>query len=462
MTSLSSDILLALAYVSQISDPEMLRSRFMESLNEIAEAFSFESREDPPPGTPERLVFPIATNRSSFGYAVMKERSAISGADRASLRNAFRLLAIIIENRMQESQLESRNKSLLMEIRQEKSLARTILDTLPVGVWVTDEKGQILMGNAAGERIWAGTRYVGIDRYEEYKAWWPETGEVVGKEEWALVRALRTGKTILGEEMEIEGFDGSRKTILNSASPILEGERGVVGAVSVNQEITERKRGEELVKKSLAEKEILLRELYHRTKNNMAVITALLSMQAEGSGDARLKGAFASAIDRIQSMALVHKKLYEAKDLSSINLKAYIEDLVSLLLKSYSVATGALTLVSDMDEVLVLIDTAIPCGLILNELISNALKYAFPEHRGAEIRIGLHRGEDGAIELAFSDNGRGAPEGFSFRRDGHLGIWNVYALGEQQLQGRVDFDSASGKGVSCRLRFIDEFYRPRV
>jgi PAS domain S-box-containing protein len=460
MTSLSSDLLLALAYASQISDPERLRLRFIESLNGIAEAFSFEYRPDPPSGAAERLLFPISTDRSSFGYGVLSEESETTAAEQASLRNAFRLLAMIIENKIQERELESRNKTLLEELQQEKSLARTILETLPVGLWVTDEEGRIIMANSAGERIWGGARLVGADKYDEYKAWWPESGEAVEREAWAVSRALRTGATITGEELDIEGFDGARKTILNSASPILDGERRVIGAVCVNQEITERKRAEELVKKSLAEKETLLRELYHRTKNNMAVITALLSMQAEAFDDPRLKQPFAEAIDRIQAMALVHKKLYDAQDLSSINLRVYIEELASMLMSSYNVSSGSVALATELDDVFILIDTAIPCGLILNELITNALKYAFLGGPGAEIRIALHRGADGEIELAVSDNGRGVPDGFVFRRDGQIGVRSVFALGEQQLQGQVEFDAASG--VTCRLRFRDSFYRPRV
>jgi PAS domain S-box-containing protein len=233
--------------------------------------------------------------------------------------------------------------------------------------------------------------------------------------------------------------------------------RTIIGSI---QDITERKQTEEQIKKSLAEKETLLRELYHRTKNNMAVIIALLELQAGALEDERLQKEFSEAQNRIRAMALVHQKLYDASDLSHINLKDYIHELVLLMLKSYSIDPAKITVTAEMEEVFVLIDSAIPCGLILNELLSNTLKYAFSPERGVEIKIQLHRAENGAIELHIADNGVGVPPGFNFRRDGHLGLQNVFTLGEGQLRGQVVFETHPG--VACQLRFQDTFYKPRV
>ncbi len=250
MTNLSHQILLALAYVSQISDPDAVRSRFIESLNGIDKAFAFEFAEYLPHGVPEYLVLPIATLRSSFGYALMADASETTETEHAVFRTAFKFLAVVLENRMQALALESKNKSLLKEISQEKSLIHTVLDTLPVGVWVTDANGTILMGNNAGEKIWSGIRYIGIEQYSEYKAWWSDTGKRIKPEEWAVARALKTGKTIIAEEIDIECFDGAQKTILNSAAPLLDDMREVIGAICVNQDITERKQAEKAVRES--------------------------------------------------------------------------------------------------------------------------------------------------------------------------------------------------------------------
>ena len=183
---LPHEILLILAYVSQISDPDLVKKRFFESLNGIDAIFAFEFADRIPSGVPESWVLPISTLRSSFGYAVMAESSEVGEAERAVFRSAFQFLAVILENRLQSQALQSKNLSLLKEINQEKSMVRTIIDAMPVGVWVTDEKGTILTGNIAGEKIWGGVRYVGVDQYGEYKARWPDTGKRILPEEWAI------------------------------------------------------------------------------------------------------------------------------------------------------------------------------------------------------------------------------------------------------------------------------------
>jgi two-component sensor histidine kinase len=225
-------------------------------------------------------------------------------------------------------------------------------------------------------------------------------------------------------------------------------------------DITERKQAEEKIKHSLAEKETLLRELHHRTKNNMQVIIALLELQASYFEDQRLKEAFEETRNRIRSMALVHEKLYQAHDLSHINLKEYIGELAQLLLASYKISSNHVSLVLDIEEVQVLIDTAIPCGLILNELISNSLKYAFPEDRYGEIRIQLYGAPDGEIYLNISDNGVGMPTGFDARTSGRLGLQNVFLISEKQLKGKITF--ASQPGVSYQIQFKDNLYQPRI
>ncbi len=131
-----------------------------------------------------------------------------------------------------------------------------------------------------------------------------------------------------------------------------------------------------------------------------------------------------------------------------------------LLMASYRISPGRLSFITEMDDVWVLIDSAIPCGLILNELISNALKHAFPADRAGEIRIQLGQTASGEIYLRVADNGVGVPPGFDFRRDGHLGLQTIFTLGENQLKGQVTFDTANG--VACRLQFRDDLYQPRV
>jgi len=137
-------------------------------------------------------------------------------------------------------------EELLKETRQ---LLHDVLNALPIGVWITDNKGNIIMGNPAGKQIWGGERYVGVDRYGEYKSWWKDSGKRIGAGEWALARAVTKGEISLDEVIGIEGFDGVRKTILNSAVPLRDADGNIEGALVINQDITERRRNEEELKR---------------------------------------------------------------------------------------------------------------------------------------------------------------------------------------------------------------------
>jgi two-component system cell cycle sensor histidine kinase/response regulator CckA len=247
---LAHEILLALAYVSQISDPDSVRARFVESLNELNEAYGFEYFDPLPQGVPGSRVFPIATLRSSFGYAVMAECPDADDAERSACRNAFRLLAVLLENRQHEQALRHEHKTLQKEISQEKSMVRTVLDTLPVGVLVSDADGVILMSNVAGQEIWGGVRHVGPDHYADYRAWHADTDSLLAADDWPISRVLATGGTVTGEEIHIQSFDGLHKTILVSAAPITDDEGRMLGAVSVNQDISEREQAEKALRES--------------------------------------------------------------------------------------------------------------------------------------------------------------------------------------------------------------------
>jgi PAS domain S-box-containing protein len=234
----------------------------------------------------------------------------------------------------------------------------------------------------------------------------------------------------------------------------------VVEIQSVGRDITEQVQAETNLRASLDEKEALLRELYHRTKNNMQVIIAMLELQASYVEDPTVTTVFEEMENRIRSMSLVHQKLYQSQNLSSINFKDYISDLASLLLENYRLTHHQVRLQFDMEDVFVLIDTAIPCGLIINELITNAIKHAFPQGREGEIRIKIRLQPSGAINITVADNGVGVPDGFDFHRDGKMGTQIIYALAEHQLRGKVKF--SGGHGVTCQIKIRQGYYSPRI
>ena len=212
-------------------------------------------------------------------------------------------------------------------------------------------------------------------------------------------------------------------------------------------EIAERQRAEENLKDSLKEKDVLLKELYHRTKNNMNVISGLISLQMNAIKDPKIRQMFKEAQDRIHSMALVHEMLYKTKELSKLDLKDYLEQLATFVTGGYK--AGNISLNLELDSVPVSLYVATPCGLIVNELLSNSLKHAFPDRSG-QINLSL-RANGNEIELACFDNGTGFPEGFQIGRSSSLGLKLVENLVRKQLLGSLEI--LEGKGAGLAIRF---------
>ncbi|MBL4656069.1 MAG: PAS domain S-box protein, partial [Bacteroidia bacterium] len=200
--------------------------------------------------------------------------------------------------------------------------------------------------------------------------------------------------------------------------------------VSVTEDVTEKKKAEELLKRSLQEKEILLKEIHHRVKNNLQIISSILSLQSSYLNDKRTINILKESQDRIKSMAFIHESLYQTKDFSSINISEYIENLSKNLVYSFGTECSFVNLKLDTDNIDLSLDTAIPCGLIINELVSNSLKYAFPDNHKGEIKITLKQ-KNKRLILTIADNGVGLPSGLNFKKTESLGLQLVNTLVEQ-------------------------------
>lgn len=204
---------------------------------------------------------------------------------------------------------------------------------------------------------------------------------------------------------------------------------------------------ETLLKESLREKELLLKEIHHRVKNNMQIILSLLRLQERSMGDEKLRAMLQDSQSRIRSMALVHDQVYRSRDMANIAFDRYVNSLVSELLKTYSVQQRIEVQV-DIGNVRVGIDSAIPCGMILNELISNSMKHAFSEGRG-KIMIAFEQ-EGGGYKLTVSDNGKGLPEDFTIEGQESLGL-TLISLLVKQLDGEMAIDRSSGTRFTIRF-----------
>jgi PAS domain S-box-containing protein len=226
------------------------------------------------------------------------------------------------------------------------------------------------------------------------------------------------------------------------------------------RDITDRKQAVEAIETSLREKEILLREIYHRTKNNLQVVCSLLNLQSARFSDPHLLGAFEDTGNRIRSMALLQEKLYQSKDLSHLDLKDYVKDIVNNLLINFQTGYGKISLHLDLQSVIVNIDTAMPCGLLINELVSNALKYAFPGGRHGTISIFLSSTEDSGIELRVADDGVGLPPELDVWNTDSLGLKLVLNLAQNQLQGKLAV--RRDQGTEFRLLFRELDYQARI
>ena len=208
-------------------------------------------------------------------------------------------------------------------------------------------------------------------------------------------------------------------------------------------DITDRKWAEDQVRASLEEKEVLLKEIHHRVKNNLQVISSLLKLQAGYIKDDRILEVFKESQNRVRAMALIHEKLYQSDDLAKTNFAEYIRSLVTDLFRSYSISSRLIKLNVNVEDVRLSIDTAIPCGLIINELISNSLKYAFSLGQAGEVSIHLFPESEDYYTLIVQDNGSGFPSDLNFRNTKSLGLQLVCSL-TKQLHGTIDLKCQPG------------------
>jgi PAS domain S-box-containing protein len=266
----------------------------------------------------------------------------------------------------------------------------------------------------------------------------------------SLAEALTSASGHWGREYRIVRPGGEVRWITEDHFILRDAAGKAVRMIGAKQDVTARNRTEEQIKQTLAEKETLLREIHHRVKNNLNTISNLIYFQAKLLTDADAVAAFRDSQNRIQSMARIHEHLYRSWDLSTVDMKAYLSDLVIELAQTYGVKNARIDLVCE--GIALDIDLAVPCGLIMNELISNALKYAFaldaPDNR---IGICLTKAQnDFTLEVA--DNGRGLPANWDTDSERTLGL-RLVTMFCKQLGGTLAVHNAPAGGAVFRIDF---------
>jgi two-component sensor histidine kinase/PAS domain-containing protein len=370
-----------------------------------------------------------------------------------------------------ESEIEVRKraeedvKSLLLTVQEEKERLSCLVNGISDEVWFADTNRKFTLANPAAIREFSLVSPYGGDvatlaaSLEVYRG----DGSPRPVEEAPPLRAL-TGEIIRDEEEIIRtpGTSELRHRQVSSA-PVRNAAGKIIGSVSVVRDISERKLTEEALQEAhdelaklveertreLREKEVLLKEVHHRVKNNLQVISSLVSLQADGSTDATVREVLRDVTYRVRSMALVHEKLYQSADLARIDFAEYARSLLGYLWRAHGAAAATVRLILELEPVSLPVDTAVPCGLILNELAGNALKHAFRGRDEGEVTVSLKVGVDGRICLYVGDNGVGLPAGFDWRQTSSLGLRLV-----QMLSGQLSADVAVSSEEGTKFKIV--------
>ena len=333
-------------------------------------------------------------------------------------------------------------------LRESEERFRQLLEQAADSVMVHDQSGQMLMANA---RV---CQSLGYTREEMLALSVPDfemnfDAESV-RQRWAELKS--------GEIMTVDGAhrrkDGSDFPVEVRVGLVQWSGQQVMLAIA--RDVTDRKQIEADMNASLREKEVMLQEIHHRVKNNLQIICSLLNLQTEAIETPQLRAALSESRNRVRSMALIHEKLYQSPDLAHIDLGDYLESLAASLVRSATDASGRVRLRVEAVAVPLDIDRAVPCGLIVNELVTNAFKYAFPGARAGTIMVELRaRGDD--LTLIVRDDGVGMNADLDWENSDSIGLGLVAAL-TQQLEGEVEMSACedANKGTRWTIRFKKE------
>jgi PAS domain S-box-containing protein len=253
--------------------------------------------------------------------------------------------------------------------------------------------------------------------------------------------------------------DGQEFPVSLTISPIKDATGKIIGASKSVRDISDKKRAEEQIQASLREKEVLLREIHHRVKNNLQVIFSLLRLQSKLVTDPKASALFKDSQARVKAMALVHETLWQSKNLSRIDMSEYSRTLTRRLFESYGISSDTLGLNLNIAPVSFSMETAVSCGQLINELVSNCLKHAFPNGRTGDVTVELLSNGNDTYLLTVSDNGVGLPPDFEVGKAESLG-WQLVPMLVEQLNGTFELQESAGTTV--RLTFSEIHYKGRI
>lgn len=348
-------------------------------------------------------------------------------------------------------------KDITDQKRAEKALKdseqyyKTIFENTGTATIIVEEDSTISLVNTEFEELYGQKK----EYVEGKKKWY----EFVSEEHLPMMKNYHLTRRISSEdvprnyEFDFYDFNGNKKNIFTTIAIIPGTGKSLVSL----QDITFSKNAEKQLKINIKEKDTLLREIHHRVKNNLQIISSLLNLQSRYIEDSDALDVFTESQNRVRSMAIIHEKLYNSNKMSKINFGEYITDLTDSLFYSFKVDPSKILLTKTIDNVFFDVDTSIPCGLIINELITNCIKHAFPGDNKGEINIELLK-NDIEYTLKVSDNGTGFPDDLDFRNTESLGLQLVISL-VNQLDGTIMLDVSNG--TSFTIKFKELLYSNR-
>ncbi len=385
----------------------------------------------------EFTLTPTLYNGEKVSMLILKDISLINKL--AGERSRLGVAEKMNEQLMHEITERRRTEKLLQE--QSLKLSAIIENSSNTLIWTVDEKFRLLMYNGyfykTVQQLFKKELVIGMNMLNFFS----DKMDKAGSEN--SLRSLF--KVLSGDSNQIESrlkiYDKTYwfETFLN---PIFDTEGRVIEVSCVSHNITDKKEGEQELRSSLREKEILLKEVHHRVKNNLQVISSILNLQSSYVSDESTKTILKESQNRIKSMSFIHENLYQTDKFSSLDFSEYIFNLSNNLVHSYQIFDNLVEIKYNMDQVNLSLDQAIPCGLIVNELVSNALKYAFPDRTKGELLIQLKKRKN-KIELVIGDNGIGLPKDLDIKNTDTLGLQLVLTLVDQ-LDAVVDVQREDG------------------
>lgn len=391
---------------------------------------------------PEKpFIFVSGTFGEDFAVETLKK-----GATDYVLKENISKLPFAVKRALKEVEKTLKRERAEKALKNSEMQYRTTINALDDILIVVDSRMSIILFNKTFERkkkeFGMGKALKGQNMFEAL----PFLPENL-KQEYLSI--FETGESMINEHSySVNGVEVVEEV---RRIPVFE-EGKVVRILTIIRDVTERKNSENRIKSSLNEKEALLKEIHHRVKNNMQIISSLLNLQSTQVRDEEDAELFKASQDRVRSMALIHSKLYQSDDLSSINFSEYINSLAYGLLSSYDVSSSV-SLKLDLEDLSLNIETAIPCGLIINELLTNSIKHAFPNDEG-EIFIKLREVGDGMFQLIIGDTGLGFPEDLDFQKTETLGMQLVMSL-IKQIDGKIELERGNGSIFKIIFRKLE-------